>query len=125
MQLEQFESPEKIFQDYAYFSSYSESWLNHARVYSEHTMNGSSLGAVSLVLESGQQRWLPVAILSDTKASPSWALSLPKMWPGRRGKRAFQLSRSFSGLDTARELQAAGQQADLMYANNVLPTCRT
>ncbi|MCA1556975.1 MAG: SAM-dependent methyltransferase, partial [Acidobacteria bacterium] len=33
VQLEEFESPENIFNDYAYFSSYSDSWLNHARDY--------------------------------------------------------------------------------------------
>ena len=33
VQLEEFESPEHIFSDYAYFSSYSESWLQHAKAY--------------------------------------------------------------------------------------------
>ena len=31
VQLEQYESPENIFSDYPYFSSYSDSWLKHAR----------------------------------------------------------------------------------------------
>ncbi|MCH9047946.1 MAG: SAM-dependent methyltransferase, partial [Proteobacteria bacterium] len=35
VQLEEFEQPEKIFNDYVYFSSYSESWLGHARQYTE------------------------------------------------------------------------------------------
>ena len=35
VQLQEFESPEQIFGDYAYFSSYSESWLEHARKYVE------------------------------------------------------------------------------------------
>ena len=33
VQLESFESPHKIFSDYAYFSSYSDSWLQHAKAY--------------------------------------------------------------------------------------------
>ena len=33
IQLEEFQSPEEIFGDYAYFSSYSESWLRHAETY--------------------------------------------------------------------------------------------
>ena len=33
VQLEEWESPENIFGDYAYFSSYSESWLRHAKTY--------------------------------------------------------------------------------------------
>ncbi len=35
MQLPEFETPEAIFSDYAYFSSYSDSWLDHARRYVE------------------------------------------------------------------------------------------
>ena len=35
VQLIEFQSPEQIFSDYAYFSSYSESWLNHARTYTK------------------------------------------------------------------------------------------
>src|SRR6478736_8081396 len=35
VQLEEFESPDAIFSDYAYFSSYSTSWLDHARRYTE------------------------------------------------------------------------------------------
>ena len=33
VQLEEWEAPENIFSDYAYFSSYSESWLQHAKTY--------------------------------------------------------------------------------------------
>src|SRR5262245_17491341 len=35
VQLQEFETPAQIFGDYAYFSSYSESWLAHARAYVE------------------------------------------------------------------------------------------
>ena len=35
VQLEEFVSPEEIFREYAYFSSYSDSWLEHARSYVE------------------------------------------------------------------------------------------
>ena len=36
VQLEQFESPQAIFGDYAYFSSYSDTWLKHSRKYVSH-----------------------------------------------------------------------------------------
>jgi hypothetical protein len=35
VQLEEFTSPEYIFNDYAYFSSYSDTWLQHARAYTD------------------------------------------------------------------------------------------
>src|SRR5438876_9973337 len=47
VQLEEFESPEHIFSDYAYFSSYSTSWLEHARRYTEQMVERFGLGADS------------------------------------------------------------------------------
>src|SRR5258708_32304739 len=51
VQLEQFECPEKIFGDYAYFSSYSKSWLNHARKYADGIAERFHLDGKSLVVE--------------------------------------------------------------------------
>jgi SAM-dependent methyltransferase len=51
VQLEEFESPSSIFSDYAYFSSYSTTWLDHARRYVEQMMELLGLGADSQVVE--------------------------------------------------------------------------
>ena len=51
VQLEEFETPEQIFSDYAYFSSYSESWLAHAREYTAMMIKRFGLGADSRVVE--------------------------------------------------------------------------
>ena len=51
VQLEAFETPEKIFSDYVYFSSFSESWLRHAEAYAVRMMERFSLGLQSLVVE--------------------------------------------------------------------------
>jgi len=51
VQLEEYVSPEQIFSDYAYFSSYSDSWVEHARVYAETMRARFSLGKRSLVME--------------------------------------------------------------------------
>ena len=51
VQLEQFESPENIFSSYAYFSSYSDSWLDHVRRYTDETTKRFALNAKSLVIE--------------------------------------------------------------------------
>ena len=51
VQLEQFESSEEIFSDYAYFSSYSSSWLEHSRRYSELMIERLGLGEDSHVVE--------------------------------------------------------------------------
>ena len=51
VQLEQFETPDHIFGDYAYFSSYSTSWLEHSRRYVEQMIERFGLGADSQVVE--------------------------------------------------------------------------
>ena len=51
VQLEEFETPEQIFSDYAYFSSYSVSWLDHARRYTEQMTELLGLGEHSRVIE--------------------------------------------------------------------------
>ena len=51
VQLEEFESPDHIFSDYAYFSSYSESWLEHARNYVEMAVKRFQLDGESQVVE--------------------------------------------------------------------------
>ncbi|HET7669515.1 MAG TPA: SAM-dependent methyltransferase, partial [Burkholderiales bacterium] len=51
VQLEEFETPQQIFSDYAYFSSYSDSWLQHARAYVENVSRRFNLGGSSFVAE--------------------------------------------------------------------------
>ena len=51
VQLEEFESPQAIFSDYAYFSSYSASWLEHARRYCTMAAERFGLGSSSQVVE--------------------------------------------------------------------------
>jgi SAM-dependent methyltransferase len=53
VQSEEFESPEGIFSDYTYFSSYSTSWLAHARNYTEQVIDRLSLGEDHTVVEVG------------------------------------------------------------------------
>ena len=51
VQLQEFESPQQIFSDYAYFSSYSSSWLEHSRRYAEQMIERLSLDGDSKVVE--------------------------------------------------------------------------
>jgi hypothetical protein len=51
VQLEQFETPEQIFSEYSYFSSYSSSWLEHSRRYVEQMVSLLGLGPQSRVVE--------------------------------------------------------------------------
>ena len=51
VQLKQYVSPSHIFSEYAYFSSYSTSWVEHARTYCETIKQRFNLGPNSLVVE--------------------------------------------------------------------------
>ncbi len=51
VQLQEFVTPENIFTEYAYFSSYSSSWVEHARRYAEMAIERFGLGASSKVME--------------------------------------------------------------------------
>src|SRR5262249_27129201 len=51
VQLDAFVAPSEIFHDYAYFSSYSDSWLEHARRYVDGAVNHFGLGRASRVVE--------------------------------------------------------------------------
>jgi SAM-dependent methyltransferase len=51
VQLEEFETPQRIFSDYAYFSSYSSSWLEHCRAYTEEMVSRYALDGTSQVIE--------------------------------------------------------------------------
>ena len=53
VQVPEYVGPERIFGDYAYFSSYSDSWLRHARRYAETAVERLGLGPDSLVVEIG------------------------------------------------------------------------
>lgn len=51
VQLEEFESPERIFGDYPYFSSHSDTWLDHASKYCDDVVKRSELGLRTQVVE--------------------------------------------------------------------------
>jgi len=119
VQLEEYVTGEEIFTDYAYFSSFSDSWLSHCRRYVDQMIEQLGLTKESSVIEIASndgyllqffvQRGIPalgiepaanVAKVAESKGVPTIV--------------------KFFGVDTARELAAAGRQADLILGNNVL-----
>jgi SAM-dependent methyltransferase len=118
VQLEEFESPEHIFSDYAYFSSYSKSWLEHCRDYAERIVARLGLGAHSQVVELASNdgyllqyfRSAGIPVLGVEPAENVAAVAQ------RRGVPTLV---EFFGRATARTL-AASTPADLLIANNVL-----
>jgi SAM-dependent methyltransferase len=119
VQLEEFESPEKIFSDYPYFSSYSDSWVKHCEAYTTKVIEQFSLGAKSFVVEVASndgyllQHFVKqgVPVLGIEPAANVANVAIEKAVPS--------LVRFF-GTQLALELAGKGKTADLVIGNNVL-----
>jgi SAM-dependent methyltransferase len=118
VQLEEFESPRQIFSDYAYFSSYSKSWLEHSRAYSVQIARRLGLDEHSQVVELASNdgyllqyfRQLRIPVLGVEPAANVAAVAR---------QRGVPTLVEFFGCATARTL-APESAADLLIANNVL-----
>ena len=119
VQLEQYRTPDELFADYAYFSSYSDSWLAHAERYAEAMIHRFGLGDDGLVIEvASNDGYLlqffdrhGVRVLGIEPAANVAEVAAEKGVPTLV---------QFFGTETARRLASEGTTADLLIANNVL-----
>jgi len=119
VQLEEFESPQHIFSDYAYFSSYSDTWLNHVKAYVEKMMNVFNIGPGSFVVEIAsndgyllqyfKERHVPVLGIEPAKNVAQIAV-----------KNGIPTENVFFGVETAKRLSSKKEKPDLLLGNNVL-----
>jgi 2-polyprenyl-3-methyl-5-hydroxy-6-metoxy-1,4-benzoquinol methylase len=120
MQLEEFATPDEIFADeYAYFSSYSSSWLNHARRYSELMIDRFGFHSKNLVVEIASNdgyllRWFVEKGIPVLGVEPAANCAKAAQEIGVRSEIKF------FGKNTAIDLSAKYGKADLLLGNNVL-----
>lgn len=120
VQLEEFESPEEIFSDYAYFSSYSDSWLKHAKAYTEAMAKRFSLGPSSYVVEIASNDGYLLQYFVE-RGVPVLGIEPAANVAAVAEKKGVPSLVKFFGVKTAQELVASGRQRpDLMLGNNVL-----
>lgn len=119
VQLEEYERPEAIFGKYAYFSSYSESWLRHAREYAERMLRQFALDRSSLVVEIASNDGYLLQFF-HAQAIPVLGVEPAENVAAAAEQKGIPTLIRFFGTATARELAAAGKQADLLVGNNVL-----
>lgn len=120
VQLEEFVAPSEIFNDYAYFSSYSDSWLQHAKTYSDQITERLSIGRNNLVAELASndgyllqyfaEKKIPVLGIEPAANVAEYAIT----------KRGIRTETKFFGLDTANQMVEKYGKADLLIGNNVL-----
>lgn len=119
VQLQEYVRPEHIFTEYAYFSSYSTSWVQHVRRYCEAVVDRFNLGPKSYVVEIASndgyllQHFLPLGV-------PVLGIEPATNVAEAARRKNIPTLVDFFGLSLARRLVSEGRAADLIIGNNVL-----
>ena len=120
VQVDEYKKSSDIFnQDYAYFSSYSTSWLAHCKKYADMMTNRFGFNNQSLVVEIAsndgyllqyfKEKNIPVLGVEPTANTAAVAIS-----------KGIPSVIDFFGVKLAKQLATEGKQADLLLGNNVL-----
>jgi len=119
VQVEEYVSPEEIYSDYYYFSSYSDSWLQHARDYTDFMVQNYPIDKDSFVVEVAsndgyllqyfKEKGIPVLGVEPSENVASAAL-----------KKDIPTEKVFFGEKNAEKLREDYGLADLILGNNVL-----
>jgi len=120
VQTEDYAGREALFtNDYAYFSSYSSSWLAHAARYVEAMRERLGLGPQSCVVEVAANDGY---LLQYVQAAgiPCYGIEPTASTAQAARAKGIEILERFFGLALAEELARVGRQADLIVANNVL-----
>jgi 2-polyprenyl-3-methyl-5-hydroxy-6-metoxy-1,4-benzoquinol methylase len=118
VQLEEFETPEHIFGDYAYFSSYSTSWLEHSRRYAEAMVRRFGLDEHSQVVELASNDGYLLQFFAE-RGIPVLGIEPAANVAEVAVEKGIPTLVEFFGTGTARSC-AADTKADLLVGNNVL-----
>ncbi len=119
VQLDQYVASEAIFSEYAYFSSYSDSWVQHAKTYAEKMVTRFGVNPRGLVIEIASNDGyllqhfvrMNIPVLGIEPAANIASVAMEKGIPSIV---------KFFGVQSAREVAAEKGKADLLLGNNVL-----
>jgi len=119
VQLREYVSPDAIFTEYAYFSSYSDSWLAHAKAYTGQMIDRLALGPAHQVVELASNDGYLLQYFVE-RGVPALGIEPAANVAEAAVAKGVPTRVAFFGRDLARELAAEGVQADLLIGNNVL-----
>lgn len=111
--------PTAIFSDYAYFSSYSDTWVEHARRYTKQVIDRLGLDGHSLVIEVASNDGYLLRHFVDAGVPVLGVEPAANVAEVARAA-GIPTEVAFFGVDCARAIVDRGQVADLIVANNVL-----
>lgn len=119
VQLEEFVTAEEIFTEYAYFSSYSDSWVAHAREYVDSAVNRFGLDTGSLVVELASNDGYLLQHVVE-RGIPALGVEPAANVAAVAQEKGIETVVEFFGRDSASRLASNGRRADLIAANNVM-----
>ncbi|NNE65039.1 MAG: class I SAM-dependent methyltransferase [Pyrinomonadaceae bacterium] len=119
VQLPALERPEKIFDEYLYFSSFSKTWLDHAKTYAENMTKRFGLDEDSLVVEIASNDGYLLQFFKE-KGVPVLGVEPAANVAKHAIEKGIETRVDFFGEATAKKMKSEGLEADLMAANNVL-----
>jgi SAM-dependent methyltransferase len=119
VQLPEVQSPEEIFSDYAYFSSYSDSWLRHAKDYTSLMIDRFGFDSGSQVIEIASNDGYLLQYFKE-KGIPVLGIEPAQNVVKVAQEAGIPTIVKFFGTKTARELADQRIYADLLLGNNVL-----
>jgi hypothetical protein len=119
VQLEAYVSPEHIFTEYAYFSSYADSWLQHAKAYTDLMVERFGLNEQSNVVELASNDGYLLQYFVE-KRIPCLGIEPAANVAKVAIDKGIPTLVEFFGVKSAQKLADQGKQADLLLGNNVL-----
>lgn len=119
VQLEEYVSPDHIFTEYAYFSSYADSWLQHAKAYTDLMLERFHLNGESHVVEVASNDGYLLQYFVE-KGIPCLGIEPAANVAQVAVEKGIPTRVEFFGVASARQLAAEGKQAYLLLGNNVL-----
>ncbi|MDH3398338.1 MAG: class I SAM-dependent methyltransferase [Acidimicrobiia bacterium] len=119
VQLEEYVSPKEIFDEIAYFSSYSTAWLEHARDYVESMISRFQLDSGSRVLEVASNDGYLLQYFVE-RAIPALGIEPASNVAEAAREKGVETRVEFFDVALAEELSSEGLKADLIVGNNVL-----
>lgn len=119
VQLDEYVTPQDIFSEYAYFSSYADSWVQHAKRYTDLVVERFSLDVDSFVVEIASNDGYLLQHFVD-KNIPVLGVEPAANVAEVAREKGIRTTVQFFGTDTARKLSAEYGKANLLLGNNVL-----
>jgi hypothetical protein len=119
VQVQEYVSPEEIYNDYFYFSSYSDSWLKHASDYADKMVDEYGINRESFVVEIASNDGYLLQYFQE-KEIPVLGVEPSENVARVSIEKGIPTEKVFFGYDTAGMLKTKYGTADLILGNNVL-----